>query len=205
MGINDGWQMEVQKQHALDIYRELWPGCEIHENDSHGAEEQTARLLDFGDVDKIILHDDGRQMQMSQRFRKPYNGNNDPDFTLRYSRPTSDKPIEHSRLMAAHDDGAASYPRRYSFGRVHDDHSRGIYELYIVDTEALITAIKTGEIAEHGPKVNPEGQRFMWYEVDELRDAGAVVREWRPDSGSNVNLSERPDNPEKITSWVGQR
>jgi len=182
-----GWQSTVQTDFALDIYKELWPGCQIHENDTYGQTEKTAKILDFGDVDKIIRIS-GIQKQMAQRFRKPYNGGNHPDFTLRYSRPSSDNVVEHERLMTAHAREGASYPRRYAFGRVYDDHSKGIYQMYILDVDELIEGIKSGVIEEDGPIKNDEGQEMMAYKLGDIRGVGAVVKQWsRQDSSRETD------------------
>jgi hypothetical protein len=182
MGISEGWQMDVQQRFAVDIYKEMWDGCRVHENDAYAKGEETAQLLDFGDVDKIIIHPDSRQVHMAQRFRKPYGRNNqDPDFTLRYSRPCSDEIIEYERLMTAYESEQASYPSRYSFGRVNNDHTQGLYELFIFDTDSLIEGIKSGEITENGPRKTYEGQEFMWYDTAEIEEYGAVSKYWQPD------------------------
>jgi hypothetical protein len=191
VGISDGWQMVVQQKFAVDIYEQMWGGCRVHENDAHAKDGNTAELLDFGDVDKIIVHEDSRQVHMAQRFRKPYGPNNtDPDFTLRYSRPYSDETIEHERLMTAFESDCANYPSRYAFGRVHTDHSSGIYELFIIDTDKLIKGIKNHLIAEHGPRENGEGQKFMWYDIDQIRRYGAVCNHWQSnsDTGGQTGL-----------------
>ena len=197
MGVNGGWQATVQRQFAVPIYQKFWSNCEVIENDSLGETEKTAKILDFGDVDKIIRIG-GKQIHMAQRFRKPFckrdsNEKQDPDFTLRYSRPQSPHTIEYQRLMDAVDDESAAYPRRYSFGRVHEDHSRGLYELYILDTDRLVEAIKSGELDEHGPIPNSEGQTFMAYNMEEIRRSGIVVNSW--------SKTTRPDEPHKITAW----
>jgi len=193
MGLSDGWQMKVQQRFAVDIYKQIWRGCRVHETDARASEEGTARLLDFGDVDKIIIHEDSRQVHMAQRFRKPYGYDKiDPDFTLRYSRPYSDETIEYERLMTAHDSGDASYPSRYAFGRVRSDHSEGIYVLYIIDTDRLIDGIKKGNIRERGPKkVRKEGQEFMWYDIDDIRAYGAVCEYWEPNTDNSADGEPR--------------
>lgn len=199
MPISDGWQMDVQTEFALQIYKQFWPDCEVVENDALGADEEVAQILDFGDVDKIIRMP-GKQIHMAQRFRKPYFSKRrdewvDPDFTLRYSRPVSDNVIEYQRLMDAYETGAAAYPRRYSFGRVYNDAERGLYELYILDTDRLIEAIKTDRIEENGPITNREGQDFVAYDVDEIVDAGIVVKSWKEQS------TPQPDDPSDIREW----
>lgn len=199
MGISDGWQMDVQTEDALPIYREFWPECEVVENDSIGQQEQVAKILDFGDVDKIIRLP-GQQIHMAQRFRKPYydHGSGEwvhPDFTLRYSRPTSDNIIEYERLMEAHETAAAAYPRRYSFGRVHTNANRGLYELYILDTDVLIDAIKSGGVNEHGPIETDEGQEFMAYKINAIDEVGAVIHQWRTDESK-----ETEDIPDGLTA-----
>lgn len=182
MGINDGWQGEVQTQSAVPLYRQFWDGCEVIENDTLGSDEYTAQILDFGDVDKIIRIG-GRQIHMAQRFRKPYYSERkgewcDPDFTLRYSRPTSDNMLEYERLMNAYTDGAVAYPRRYAFGRVHNDHTRGLYELYILDTDKLIESIVENKLTEDGPIPTEEGQGFMSYDVDEIASLDIITKNW---------------------------
>jgi len=203
MGVSDGWQMEVQQNFAIDAYKEIWDGCRVHETDARCDDEETARLLDFGDVDKIIIHNDARQVHMAQRFRKPYgDGGNDPDFTLRYSRPRSTEVIEYERLMNAHESECASYPSRYSFGRVFEDHNKGIYELFIIDTDRFIRAVKDGRITEDGPIKNGEGQEFMSYDVQDIRACGAVRHEWTPESVRGDD-GRRPDRAHDITAWAG--
>jgi hypothetical protein len=179
VGISEGWQMDVQQRFAVDIYEEMWDGCRVHENDAHAEDEDTAELLDFGDVDKIIIHPDSRQVHMAQRFRKPFGRDNqDPDFTLRYSRPCSNETIEYERLMTAYEAEHANYPSRYAFGRVKNDHTEGLYELFIFNTSDLIQGIKSGEITENGPRKTHEGQEFMWYDTDEIESYGAVSKYW---------------------------
>lgn len=202
MGINDGWQSTVQSEYAVSVYRDFWEECTVVENDSLGAEEHVAKILDFGDVDKIIRIG-GKQIHMAQRFRKPYWSKYhdkwvDPDFTLRYSRPTSEHTIEYERLMNAYDSASAAYPRRYSFGRVYNDHERGLYELYILDTDRLIKAIKENDITEDGPITTNEGQKFMAYDLDELESQNIVVKKW---TDSSEPESSRPEKPHDITSW----
>lgn len=182
MGINDGWQADVQTEYAIPIYKQFWDGCEVIENDANGETEETALILDFGDVDKIIRIA-CKNILLAQRFRKPYwDGEDgmwkDPDFSLRYSRPTSDNIIEYERLMRNYEDPAAFYPRRYSFGRVYNDHNHGLYELYILDTKRIIETIKAGTLPEDGPIPTNEGQEMMTYAIDDLRDAGAILKEW---------------------------
>lgn len=187
----------MQTNFAIDIYKQMWPNCEVIENDSLGKSERTARILDFGDVDKIILLP-GEQRHMAQRFRKPYKDGIDPDFTLRYSRPYSDNVIEYERLMNAVESDSAAYPRRYSFGRVYQDHTKGIYELYILNTELLIKGIKSDEIKEKGPIPVNEGQEMMAYSIKDIQNYGAVEQEWFENETAK---SERPDNPSQITNW----
>lgn len=198
MAINDGWAPDVQSDHAVGLYKKFWDECEVVENDSLGEEEHVAQILDYGDVDKIIRIG-GKQIHMAQRFRKPFWSDNkgeweDPDFTLRFSRPKSDNTIEYERLMNAYNSPSAAYPRRYSFGRVYNDHERGLYELYILDTDRLIKNIRSGSIREIGPIENYEGQEFMAYKLPHLRQSGIIVKEW--------NHQPRPDNPTDITEWV---
>jgi hypothetical protein len=197
MAINDGWAPDVQADYAVGLYKQFWDECEVIENDSLGKEEQVAQILDYGDVDKIIRIG-GKQIHMAQRFRKPYRDKDtgelvDPDFTLRYSRPVSDHTIEYQRLMDAYTSRSAAYPRRYSFGRVYDDHERGLYELYILDTDELIKQIRNGSIREIGPIQNYQGQEFMAYNLSELRRRKVIVKEWEH--------QPRPDNPTDITAW----
>ena len=197
MAINDGWAPDVQADYAVGLYKQFWDECQVIENDSLGKEEQVAQILDYGDVDKIIRIG-GKQIHMAQRFRKPYPDPNtgelvDPDFTLRYSRPLSDHTIEYQRLMDAYTSRSAAYPRRYSFGRVYDDHERGLYELYILDTDELIKKIRSNSIREIGPIKNYQGQEFMAYKLNELRRQNVIVKEWKH--------QPRPDNPTDITAW----
>jgi len=199
MGINDGWQATVQSSYAIDIYESIWGGCEVIENDSLGQTETTAKILDFGDVDKIIKIK-GTQIHMAQRFRKPYAGGVDPDFTLRYSRPISSHEIEYSRLMSAYTNDAAAYPKRYSFGRVYNDHTKGLYELYIIDTDSLIEGINSGQIDEEGPIPTGEGQKFTAYDIEDIKNAGAIVKEWNDNDGV-VEIETKPENPHDITNW----
>lgn len=194
-----GWQTDVQPEFAVPIYHQIWEQCEVIENDSRGADgEKVARLLDYGDVDKIIRVG-AEQVFMAQRFRKPYWDSQreewrEPDMTLRYSRPNSDRTIEYERLMSHVGSDRAMYPSRYAFGRVNNDHTEGIYELYILDTDRLINAIRDGDISEKGPIPTAEGQEFMSYSVDEIETAGAVEHSWTKDA-------EVPDNPGSILSW----
>lgn len=187
----DEWQAEVQSTFAIPIYKQFWPDCEVHENDTLFNKETTAQILDFGDVDKIIFLP-GKQIHLAQRFRKPFNGGVDPDFTLRYSRPTSDQTIEYERLFNAYETPGASYPRRYSFGRVYPDHTKGLYELHIIDTDVIIEGIQNGELDENGPIPVSGGQEMMAYDLDEIRGLGAIVRSW---------YDEQEHKQESLSSW----
>lgn len=184
----------MQTDFAVDIYRTFWD-CEVVENDSYGANgERVAQLLDFGDVDKIIRIGT-EQVFMAQRFRKPYwNGEEwaEPDMTLRYSRPCSDNIVEYERLMKNVGSDRTMYPSRYALGRVYNNHEDGIYELYILDTESFVNAIREGRITEYGPIKTDEGQEFMSYDINEIEGVGAVVKKW----------PNRPENPSDITSWA---
>jgi len=113
-------------------------------------------------------------------------------MTLRYSRPTSSNVLEHERLMENVGKNRAMYPRRYAIGRVHNDHTEGIYELYVLDTERFIHGIESGDIPEIGPIPTEEGQKFMSYPIEKIQQYGAVVHEW----------PGQPDNPEDIRSWA---
>lgn len=200
MGLSDGWQMKVQQNFAVSIYQNMWSGCRVHENDAHAEDGNTAELLDFGDVDKIIVHEDSRQMHMAQRFRKPYGPDgNEPDFTLRYDRPYSDKIIEYERLMTAYESECANYPSRYAFGRVHRDHSLGIYELFIIATDKLIEGIKNGLITENGPRVTGEGQEFMWYDLEQIKRYDAVCKHWT----SNKHSSDTDNDSQQSAKQTG--
>jgi hypothetical protein len=189
-----GWQSQVQTDFAVDIYRTFWD-CEVIENDSYGTNgERVAQLLDFGDVDKIIRIGT-EQVFMAQRFRKPYwNGEEwaEPDMTLRYSRPYSDNIVEYERLMENVGSDRTMYPSRYALGRVYNNHEDGIYELYILDTEKFVNAIREREITEYGPIKTEEGQEFMSYDINEIERVGAIVKKW----------PNRPENPGDITSWA---
>lgn len=206
-----GWQENVQEEFAIGIYEDLWPNCTVEENDSAGKDEQMAKIFDYGGVDKVIRIS-GLQIHMAQRFRKPFSPRNsekyfEPDFTLRYSRPRSNKTIEHERLMNAHENGAASYPRRYSFGRVFRKKGEGlypergvkIYELYIINTDKFIKAIKDDRLKERGPYETKEGQKMMAYDIDGIRNVDAIEKTWY--ENTNSKDTTMPDNPEKITSW----
>lgn len=202
----DGWQATVQEEFAVPIYKDIWGDCAVHENDSLADDESTALVLDYGDVDKIILRNNGTQIHMAQRFRKPFYSKRhdewrDPDFTLRYSRPTSDNTVEYERLMSAHESGNSAYPRRYAFGRVHNDATKGLYELYIFDTDKLIDTIKSGLVDESGPIQTDEGQEMMAYSVDELIHHDVAVHKWDEENNPSHD-TKRPDDPENVTAWA---
>lgn len=211
MSIIDGWQVDIQTDFAVGLYQEIWNKCEVIENDTLGEEERTAQILDYGDVDKIIRIGDYQQVHMAQRFRKPYYDSStgawqDPDFTLRYSRPTSDKPVEYERLMKAHDSGAAAYPRRYSFGRAYNDADRGLYELYIIDVDLLIEGITSGEIPLHQERTTDEGQVFRAYELGDIVAHGAVVEKMRLGDNPNPQSAKYqipPSGQAKLEAWGG--
>jgi len=67
----DGWQADVQTDFAVGLYNDIWNDCQVIENDSHGDDEYVARMLDYGDVDKIIRINRLDSIHMAQRFRKP--------------------------------------------------------------------------------------------------------------------------------------
>jgi len=208
----DGWQADVQTDFAVGLYNDIWDDCRVIENDTHGNDEYVARMLDYGDVDKIIRINQLDSIHMAQRFRKPYYCKSDciwkdPDFTLRYDRPMSNKPVEYQRLMSAHDSASSAYPRRYAFARVYNDATRGPYEMYILDVDALIAGIKSGDIPRSDEKTTEEGQVFYAYSLSDIADAGAIVHERRlaPSPNPHCNkytISDRPNNPEDITAYT---
>jgi len=213
MSIVDGWQATIQTEFAIGVYEDIWSDCEVVENDLHGKDEHVAQILDFGDVDKIIRVGLAKQIHMAQRFRKPYYSKRDgvwkePDFTLRYDRPASDKPVEYQRLMAAYDSGTSAYPRRYAFGRVYNDAERGLYELYIIDVDALIEGIKSGAIPRADERTTDEGQVFYAYSLGDITENGTVTHSRKLGPSPNPHcekytLAGRPNDPEDITNWSG--
>lgn len=210
MSLVDGWQADIQTDFAVGLYEQIWDNCDVIENDAHGKDEYVAQLLDYGDVDKIIRIGQSEQIHMAQRFRKPYYSKRDgiwkdPDFTLRYDRPTTNNVVEYERLMSAHGSASSAYPRRYAFGRVYNDATRGLYELYIIDVDTLISGIKSGEIPRADEQTTGEGQVFYAYSLGDITDAGAVVRSRKLGESPNPDcekytLPSGPDDPENITA-----
>jgi len=213
MGFDDDhdFSIKMQERHALDIYREAYGGCKIHQNDKKALNEDIARLLDFGDVDKIIEPaNSGSNIFLAQRFRR----NRDPyptDFTLRCEREGTDEKIEYDRLMDGYNRDDSVYPKRYAFGVCADDPiNNGFRHLSVIDTTRLIKKIISGELPEKGPKKNKDGDgeydgtKFYIYPVHELKPQDLVVWDWRPDTGVTwyrSDVKKRPSKPHKITSW----
>lgn len=208
----DGWQADVQTDFAVGLYNDIWDDCQVIENDSYGDDEYVARMLDYGDVDKIIRINQLDSIHMAQRFRKPYYCKSDgiwkdPDFTLRYDRPTSDKPVEYQRLMSAHGSASSAYPRRYAFARVYNDATRGPYEMYILDVDALIAGIKSGDVPRSDERTTNEGQVFCAYSLRDIADAGAIVhrRKLAPSPNPHCNkytIPEGLNDPQDTTAYA---
>lgn len=202
------WSNKVQRAHAVALYEQHWPDCEVIEVDSLGRDESVARQLDFGDVDKIIDRSNGTSIHLAQRFRKPRPNGEQVDFSFRCRRDGSDHPIEYDRLLTAHRTDGASYPQRYGFGITHHDAlESGFQQFWIFKTEPILAAIESGDIVPTDPIPNKDGRTAARYiPIPDLRAVGAIAQEWGMGDDSPHEVEVRPSNGigdvcDKCGSW----
>lgn len=181
------FQQKMQKEYALDLYREQYPECEIVEVDTEGQDERVAKLFDFSGVDKMIEKQSGTTVLLSQRFRRKSVGN---DFSLTYSRPHTTNPVEFERLHLALKDDYAMMPKVYGFG-VADDikngkssdryaYEQGFESFYMFDMELLVKSVANETIDFFVPNStsNGNGNRAAYIDPTELEKAGAIINSW---------------------------
>lgn len=204
------WSERMQQLYAVQLYEDYWDGCEVIEVDSAGKDQSVARQLDFGDVDKMICLENGSQIHIAQRFRRPRDNGKDVDFSFRSRRKGCDYPVEYDRLMDAFDTVGASYPRYYAFGVTkYGGIENGFDEFWIFRTKPILQAIKDGRIIPSDEKMNPDGKTWARYiPIRELVEIGAVENRWDfedEDSSDGefdtLSIGYTCENP-KCGSWV---
>lgn len=199
---NEDWdfQQRMQQMHALELYRERFPRCDIVEVDTEGERERVAQIFDFAGVDKMIRKESGVTVLLSQRFRRKSVGD---DFSLTYSRPHSQNPVEFERLRLAKNDPHAMMPQLYGFG-IADDikngqsadkyaYEQGFHSFYILQVPKVVDAIEQERIDFFVPRQtsNGRGNRAAYIDPFELDNVGAVERAWTfDDSDGQANLGE---------------
>lgn len=177
----------MQQLYAVQLYEDYWDGCEVIEVDSAGKDQSVARQLDFGDVDKMICLENGSQIHIAQRFRKPRDKGEDVDFSFRSRRKGCDYPVEYDRLMDAFDTVGASYPRYYAFGVAnHGGIENGFDEFWIFRTKPILQAIKDGRVTPTDEIPNPDNKTWARYiPIDRLVEIGAVENRWNFEDDSD--------------------
>lgn len=187
------FQQRMQKEHALDLYQERFPGCEIIEADSESAVDEVAQIFDWAGVDKIIRKQDGTTVLVSQRFRRRSVGQ---DFSLTYERPNANNPVEFERLKRSLRDDYSMTPKLYGFGVADDIKGtksadgyaieQGFQEFHLVKIEPLIRAIHFDEIDIFIPPgtSNGNGNKAAYIDTDVLVENGLTDRSWVCEGGS---------------------
>jgi hypothetical protein len=184
----------MQRDHALELYRQRFPGCEIVEVDTEGEEESVARIFDWVGVDKMIRKSNGTTILLSQRIRRKSVG---CDFSLTYSRPDNNNPVEFDRLELSKDEPYAMMPKLYGFG-VADDviggeakdeyaYEQGFQSFYLIKISELVEHINAGRIDYFVPQgtSNGNGNRAAYISPEVLEKVGVVDRSWRFDGGNS--------------------
>lgn len=181
------FQQRMQKDHALQLYRERFPKCEIVEVDTESENEQVAQIFDWSGVDKMIKKQDGTTTLLSQRFRRASVGE---DFSLTYSRPNANNPVEFERLKRSLNDEFAITPKLYGFGVADDIRNRnskdryayeqGFKEFHLIEVEPLIDAVSNESLELFIPNTtsNRNGNRAAYIRTDELIANGLTDSSW---------------------------
>lgn len=176
------WAIDMQKQHALDLYKSYWDADAIIEVDDEGQADTAMQHLDFSGLDKVIVQGT-KTFHIAQRFRPmrsvSYSRVEEPDFSIREST-YGDKPTEYDKLVDNHQAGGW-VPNVYGFGITPygrqvalDD---GFEKFYLIDVRVFLDQHLAGEIEPVGNRPNGDGSRGLYFDIDDLADNGCIIDE----------------------------
>jgi len=184
------WAIQVQKLHAIPLYKKWHPKCHVMEIDELGINNSNFRQFDFSGLDKVLFLDNGQKIDVAQRFRRPSkNPRYEVDFSFRYKtydQGYQDKDAEYSNFIEAYKQGHY-FPNRYAFGITKTDEANGGFKIFNVYNLAdMLKAIVNKDIMHIAINKNPDdGKQAIYFKLDDLEDF--VV--WRLKKGQ-CNLFE---------------
>lgn len=177
------WSEKMQK-HAEGYYQDFWPECEVLDVDTYGKDEEVAKYLDFSGVDKMVLRDDGLLVHVAQRFRRPRDGGEKIDFTIRCKREYSEHLIEYHKLLEAYKNNC-QYPSYYAFGVSKEDGlENGFENFWILNTHDIVEGLVSTEgeykgFWAKGPVDNGDGTLFRYIPFNHLDNiVDAIESRW---------------------------
>jgi len=177
------WEKEVQQKYALDIYKRVWPGCDVTEIDLETDTSVSLKKLDFSGLDKLVIWR-GVSYHIAQRFRGPREDGDVVDFSFRYKTPDNKGGIrkaEFFNLKNAYNNNGWM-PNFYVFGitvngpsELNQRDSGGFLVLYIYELKRMIKAIVDGRLKEIGVYRNSkggvwDGSSGIYYALDDLTE-----------------------------------
>lgn len=180
-----GWSLDMQKRHAISIYKNHWDLKRVIEVDELGdAGDAQMQALDYSGIDKILITTNGYPIHIAQRFRQPYYdeelGWTDADFSLRVSSYQKDY-VEYQKLLDAHT-GAGSTPSVYGFGRTPQGRQpareEGFKQFFLIDLPEFLRKHISGEIDVVEQAPNGDGSMGAYFDIDDLRDVGCLIAEF---------------------------
>ena len=167
--------IDMQKRFAIDIYKQVWPGCEVLPVDEQ--ETEWSKKLDYSGVDKIILIDGCTRIDLPQRFR---NKNSGSDFTIRCSLPNG-KRTEAHKLAKTYKEHRDHFPKFYALG-VYDgkNKSKGFEDFYIINLRDLWDKAKEGHVNSERKIAHGSKEEFAIFEKEELARLDLIHYQWTP-------------------------
>lgn len=194
------WSIEMQELHAIPLYESHFDIEEIIEVDKEGDAHRALKLMDFSGLDKIIEVEQGHQIHIAQRFRRPYyddeQGWTKPDFSIRLQSYDSGA-SEYDKLLAAHQ-GWGNVPKVYGFGRAPYGRqvakANGFEEFYLIDLHRFLTLHQSGDIELMEKAPNGDGSVGAYFSLDELWSCGCIITSWGAVAPSS--------DPESITAYT---
>jgi hypothetical protein len=191
------WSIQMQKRHALDIYRQFWDVEAITEVDAAGdSGQRNMKLLDYSGIDKIVHTKGNGPIQVAQRFRQPYYdstaGWTDADFSIRV-QTYSNQDTEYDKLKRAFN-GRGQVPSVYGFGRTPQGRAvareSGFSEFYLIDCQTFLGEHLNGGLDAACRASNGDGSAALYFDLDELDRHGCVIETFSQTDGAAVSNTD---------------
>lgn len=169
------WAMQVQKLHAIPLYKKWHPECHIMEIDELGVNDQKFARFDFSGLDKVLFLKNGQKIDVAQRFRRPSkNPRYSVDFSFRYKtygKGYQDKDAEYFNFIEAYKQGHY-YPNRYAIGITKTDDAKSGFDVFnIYNLGEMLRAIINNEIQPVGIHPNwDDGKKAIYFRLKDLED-----------------------------------
>lgn len=171
-----------------------WPESET--DGAYADTETTAtHYQDYSGVDVVVDLDPYPHLGIGNRVR-PYENaaapNGTSGFSMRWSNGLS-KPSEFHRYMAAYRDGVQIPVIEYAFGRHDGESDPSLVDWYMIDPLLVMAAVDADVLDYAGPfpARNGDGTEAVYFDVQDLRDAGCLTYAWDSVSGGRIMKSDR--------------